>query len=62
MIKPILKDILCVEEPEDIEDFIMLLQACISMPDSEGADLFDFYIMTPKGLLRFIDVDEVFPM
>lgn len=64
MIKPILKDILRIqdEDPEDITDFNMLLQACISIDDSEGSELFDFYITTPKGIINFIDLDDVLPI
>lgn len=50
MIVPILKCILDVEEPENIEDFVMHLEACINVAGDQGADCFSFRIMTPKRL------------
>lgn len=50
MVIPILDCILDVEEPEDIEDFVMHLEACINTEGDKGADCFSFRIMTPKRL------------
>lgn len=50
MIIPILNCILDVEEPEDIKDFVMHLEACINTEGDEGADCFSFRMMTPKRL------------
>ena len=47
MVIPILDCILDVEEPEDIEDFVMHLEACINTEGDKGADCFSFRIMTP---------------
>lgn len=62
MIKPVLKYILNIEEPDDIKDFIMLLEAGIAEESDEGADLFSFYITTPIGILNFIDEEDDFPI
>lgn len=50
MVIPILDCILDVEEPENIEDFVMHLEACINTEGDKGADCFSFRIMTPKRL------------
>jgi len=50
MVIPILNCILDAEEPEDIKDFVMHLEACINTEGDKGADCFSFRIMTPKRL------------
>lgn len=52
MITPVLDCILDIEEPEDIEDFVMHLEACIKEKGKEGSDYFSFRIITPKRLQK----------
>lgn len=52
MIIPILNCILDAEEPEDIKDFVMHLEACINTEGDKGADCFSFRIITPKRLQK----------
>ncbi|WP_181586661.1 Imm8 family immunity protein [Paenibacillus taichungensis] len=64
MIKPVLKDLIIIGNPniygklqftesEDIgDDFYLSGTACIGTEDSDGEDNFDFTIITPKALER----------
>lgn len=52
MITPVLDCILDIEEPEDIKDFVMHLEACIGEKGEEGSEYFSFRIITPKRLQK----------
>lgn len=54
MVIPILKCISDVEEPVDIDDFVMHLEACINVEGDQGADCFSFRMMTPKRLEKLL--------
>lgn len=60
MVIPILKWIANIEEPDNIEDFFMILEACISEEGDEGEDFFSFQIMTPKRLKNILEQDKIF--
>lgn len=52
MIIPFLKKIDDVEEPDNIEDFLMHLVAYIGVKDEDGEDCFYFRVITPKKLAK----------
>lgn len=52
MITPVLDCILDIEEPEDIKDFVMYLEACINEKGEEGSEYFSFRIITSKRLQK----------
>jgi len=60
MVVPILNCILDANEPEDINDFVMHLEACINTEGDKGADCFSFRMMTSKRLERISK--EIGPM
>ncbi|MCI9053417.1 Imm8 family immunity protein [uncultured Clostridium sp.] len=60
MITPVLDCILDIEEPEDIKDFVMHLEACIGEKGEEGSEYFSFRIITPKRLQKLSK--EIGPM
>ena len=51
---PILDCILDIDEPEDIDDFVMHLEACIHTEGDKGADCFSFRMITPKRLEKLV--------
>lgn len=58
MIVPVLKEIDLIWEPESVDDFVIPASAYIGTADSEGADHFNFRIMTPKRLLTILEEDK----
>ncbi len=52
MITPVLDCILDIEEPEDIKDFVMHLEACINEKGEEGSEYFSFRIITSQRLQK----------
>ena len=61
MITPVLKNMLVLKTDDDLEDdFWIVIEADIGTSfESEGADIFHFYVVSPKRLVRILKFKEV---
>ncbi|OMF51148.1 Imm8 family immunity protein [Paenibacillus peoriae] len=58
MIRPVLKSIDCIGNPDTSNDFVIGATAYIGEENSEGVDYFHFRIMTPTRLLAILEEDK----